>query len=54
LAAAAACWIPVSASGASVRPAYRFCTDIGVWPCLSNSVTVGSLRAETQLVLVPT
>jgi len=44
----------VSVSGASVRPAYRFCTDIGVCPCLSSRVTVGSPRAEIQLVLAGT
>ena len=49
-----ACRTPVSVSGASVRPAYRFCTDIGVWPCLSSRVTAGSPRAEIQLVLAGT
>jgi hypothetical protein len=54
LAAATACRIPVSVSGASVRPEYRLCTDIGVCPCLSSRVTVGSPRAEIQLVLAGT
>ena len=50
LAAAAACWTPTSVSGASVRPAYRFCTDIGVCPCRSSAVTVGSPWAGRQWV----
>ena len=54
LAAATACRTPVSVSGASVRPAYRFCTDIGVCPCLSSRVAVGSPWAEIQVVLART
>ena len=54
LAAATACRTPVSVSGTSDRPAYRFCTDIGVCPCLSSRVTVGSPWAGIQLVLVRT
>jgi hypothetical protein len=57
LAAAAACRTPVSVSGASVfglKPAYRFCTDIGVCPCLSSRVAVGSPWAEIQAVLAGT
>jgi len=37
-------------SGASDRPAYRFCTDIGVCPCRSNKVTVASPWAGRQWV----
>jgi hypothetical protein len=44
----------VSVSGTSDRPAYRFSTDIGVCPCLSSRVTVGSPWADIQLVLVRT
>ena len=54
LAAAAACRTPVSVSGTSDRPAYRFSTDIGVCPCRSSKVTVGSPWAGIQLVLVRT
>ena len=54
LAAAAACWTPASVSGTSDRPAYRFCTDIGVCPCLSSTVTVGSPWAAIQLMLART
>ena len=54
LAAAAACVRPASVSGTSVRPAYRFCTDIGVWPCRSSRVVAGSLWAGIQADLART
>ena len=54
LAAAAACATPASVSGTSDPPAYRFWTDIGVWPCLSSRVTAGSPCAAVQAVLART
>ena len=54
LAAAAACATPASVSGTSDRPAYRFCTDIGVWPCRSSRVTAGSPWAGIQADLART
>src|SRR3984885_11152908 len=53
-AAAAACWMPACVSGTSDRPAYRFCTDMGVCPCLSSRVTVGSPSAGIQADLART
>ena len=44
----------ITVSGASVRPEYRFCTDMGVCPCLSSRVAVGSPWAEIQVVLART
>jgi hypothetical protein len=41
-------------SGTSDRPAYLFCTDIGVCPCRSSKVSVGSPWAGCQKVLART